>query len=97
MTLSDRQSLAGFDAGSVGSFYILQSAEPNVSEECVNDTADPVGVPLAGLYLDLDQNRAGGVLSLAPFESRVLIGDGRLIFDDGFESGNLGARSNAVP
>jgi hypothetical protein len=96
MTLADWQALSGLDAGSVESFYTLQPVEPDLSELFVNDTASPVVVPLAGPYLDLDQNPVAGSLALGPFESRVLVGGG-LIFADGFESGGLGAWSAAVP
>lgn len=98
MTLTAWQGASGRDGSSRESWFGLPSGDPDVSVLLVNDTDASAMFPLAEPHFDLDQNVVSGSITLPPFSSEILIGDGpEILFADGFESGDTSAWTDVIP
>jgi hypothetical protein len=98
-TFSQWQAWSGLDAASTANWYQLAAGAAQRSEVFINPTPATQTVFLGGRrFLDLDQNPVSGSLTLGPYSSQVLIGNGPadLIFSDGFDSGDAGRWSAKV-
>jgi len=71
------QAYSGQEAHSKTNWFTLNLGESPLSQFFYNDSQDPKIIDLGShKYLDLDQNGVLGVMTLAPFSSRVLIDNG---------------------
>ena len=71
------QAYSGQESHSKTNWFTLNVGDPPLSQIFYNDTLSTKIIDLGPQkYLDLDQNEVLGILSLAPFSSRVLIDNG---------------------
>lgn len=76
-TLAGWQSYSGMDANSEDSWYSQNFGDDPLSTIFYNDTNATMNIDLGGTqYLDLDQNPVVGMLTLAPYTSKILIDNG---------------------
>ncbi|MCP4538688.1 MAG: DUF11 domain-containing protein [Chloroflexi bacterium] len=81
-SLASWQGYSGKDGNSKESWFTLGTGEAPLSHIFYNDTARVQEIDLGtAQYLDLDQNRRVGSISLQPYTSQILIYDGEAVPD----------------
>ncbi len=77
-TLAEWQAYSGLDASSKTNWFALNDGDTPLSEVFYNDTQSPMVIDLTGrTYYNLDQEAVGDSMTLQPFTSMVLVGDGQ--------------------
>jgi len=76
-TFSEWKAYSGLETHSETNWFTLNPGDPPLSRIFYNDIKAPLVVDLGTRkYLDLDQTRVQGLITLQPFESIILIDDG---------------------